>query len=258
MEKLLTDFNRSTENIKVFLRIRYNDDDDDSHQEQTINIWRRPKKQKKPSMQYSLEFCRLSPIHDSVRNAPGCTAEIVHLDEEEQQCQREADCEAVLLGTTTDIIHDDDCCCCCCCCDTTAENSSRIDSESRPFSSSERENLPSAEVTEIVGPDGRTQRQHRSRRQQEQHEQSRFDCYSSGIQNGGDIVEATSFPTTTTTTTTTVLTTPNSTSAPVAVAVSIDNSQWIHNCHQNNINDVTNSHLPLVATAEIVEISSSD
>ena len=64
MEKLVAEFNRSTENIKV----------DFQEHNKIVN--------REPTTTYSLQFCLLTPIPESVRNAPSCTAEIVRLEQE--------------------------------------------------------------------------------------------------------------------------------------------------------------------------------
>lgn len=74
MEKLMTHFNQSTENIKVDF-VQHNSNRGD------------------PETTYSLKFCLLSPIPDSIRNAPSCTAEIV-------RSEQEGVARAQLVGTT--------------------------------------------------------------------------------------------------------------------------------------------------------------
>jgi hypothetical protein len=232
MERLLTDFNRSTENIKVFFRIDYdnsNDDDTCASQGNKINnIWRKAtnynltggQKQKKPSMQYSLEVCRLSPIDECVRNARGFTAEIVRLEEVEH-----VEAKAVLLGTTIDMVTNNRHC------------ESSEDSESQQFASLERGLITTAVVTEIIGPDGRTQTTQRQCHYSQQ-EQPHHDCC---LAESDDIVEATPCPT--------IFQTFQTPTTPIVVAVTVDRSNWIQQCQSSD----ADSHG--CATAEVWEVS---
>jgi hypothetical protein len=82
MEKLVMQFNRSTENIKVDFQEHY----------ENISSSNNSSRQ---SLSYSLKYCLLSPIPESIRNAPSCAAEIVRLEEE-------GVAQAHLVGTTND------------------------------------------------------------------------------------------------------------------------------------------------------------
>jgi len=158
MEKLCSDFNRITENVKVEFRI----DEGDEGEGAKVRSWKRlvqGRRRKKPKLRYSLEMCRLSPIAESVRNAPSCTAEIV-------QVEQERVAEAELLGESDSIIHGPG-----------TSPAPPLACQQSFSVSSAMGNVPTAVVTEIVGPDGQVQFQERHQQPEEQPRNHQSQCH---------------------------------------------------------------------------------
>eukprot|EP00539_Tryblionella_compressa_P007450 CAMPEP_0178768140 /NCGR_PEP_ID=MMETSP0744-20121128/20068_1 /TAXON_ID=913974 /ORGANISM="Nitzschia punctata, Strain CCMP561" /LENGTH=320 /DNA_ID=CAMNT_0020424167 /DNA_START=392 /DNA_END=1355 /DNA_ORIENTATION=- len=118
----------------------------------------RPTK-KKAKITLQLGNVQTSPIAESVRNAPSCTAEIV-------QVEQERVAEAELLGESDSIIHGPG-----------TSPAPPLACQQSFSVSSAMGNVPTAVVTEIVGPDGQVQFQERHQQPEEQPRNHQSQCH---------------------------------------------------------------------------------